>query len=36
MGDDLGAGAEVFSLVRLSDLDTSQYLDQFFETGRER
>lgn len=36
MSDDLVAGAEVFSLVRLSDLDTDQYLDRFFATGRER
>jgi hypothetical protein len=29
-------GAEVFSLVRESELDAEAYLDQFFDTGRER
>ncbi len=29
-------GAEVFSLMRESDLDADDYLDQFFDTGRER
>jgi hypothetical protein len=28
-------GVEVFSLLRDSDLDTSQYLDAFFDTGGE-
>ena len=29
-------GAEVFSLIRDSELDADAYLDQFFDTGRER
>jgi hypothetical protein len=29
-------GVEVFSLMRESDLDPDDYLDQFFDTGRER
>lgn len=28
-------GAEVFSLIRESDLDPSEYLDRFFDTGCE-
>lgn len=36
MYDDLRSGAEVFSLVRLADIEPSDYLDQFFDTGRER
>jgi hypothetical protein len=31
-----GHGAEVFSLIRDSDVDADTYLDQFFDTGRER
>ena len=31
-----GDGAEVFSLIRESDLDTAEYLSRFFDTGRER
>jgi hypothetical protein len=34
--DEPGHGAEVFSLMRDSDLDTNAYLDTFFDTGRER
>jgi len=30
------SGAEVFSLVRDSDLAPKEYLDRFFDTGRER
>ena len=29
-------GTEVFSLIRESDLQPPQYLDSFFDTGRER
>jgi hypothetical protein len=36
MADDMVAGAEVFSLVRVSQLSASDYLDTFFDTGRER
>jgi hypothetical protein len=31
-----GHGAEVYSLVRDSELDTNEYIDAFFDTGRER
>jgi hypothetical protein len=31
-----GVGAEVFSLMRESDLDRDSYLSAFFDTGRER
>ena len=31
-----GDSQEVFSLIRESDLDSSKYLDAFFDTGRER
>jgi hypothetical protein len=31
-----GQGAEVFSLLRDSDLDPDAYLDAFFDTGAER
>lgn len=34
--DDLGDGAEVFSLMRDSDLAPDEYLDAFFSTGEER
>jgi len=30
------SGAEVFSLVRDSELGTDEYLDSFFDTGTER
>ena len=30
------SGAEVFSLIRDSELPTDQYLDAFFDTGSER
>jgi hypothetical protein len=36
LADAPGHGAEVFSLVRDSDLGTNDYLDAFFDTGRER
>lgn len=29
-------GAEVFSLIRTSDLDSDDYVDRFFDTGDER
>ena len=34
--DDLKEGAEVFSLLRDSDLAPNEYLGRFFATGRER
>lgn len=36
IADDLGDGAEVFSLMRDSDLADEAYLDTFFDTGGER
>ena len=36
MFDPLQHGAEVFSVVRDSDLEPTAYLDAFFDTGRER
>ncbi len=36
LADDVGSGAEVFSLMRESDLDAERYLDAFFDTGTER
>jgi hypothetical protein len=36
LGDPPGDGAEVFSLVRGSDLGDEAYLDTFFDTGTER
>ena len=33
MSDELGDGAEVFSLLRESDLPAGQYLSRFFDTG---
>lgn len=36
LADDLDDGAEVFSLVRGSDLEPEDYLDAFFDTGTER
>ena len=35
LADELESGAEVFSLIRRSTLDVADYLDQFFDTGRE-
>jgi hypothetical protein len=35
VGDSVGHGDEVFSLMRDSDLDTEDYLDAFFDTGAE-
>ena len=29
-------GEEIFSLIRVSDLDSDDYIDRFFDTGRER
>lgn len=34
--DDPGDGAEIFSLMRDSDLDHDDYIDSFFDTGSER
>lgn len=34
--DEPGDGAEVFSLMRDSDLEPDDYLDRFFDTGAER
>ena len=34
--DEPGEGAEVFSLLRESELTAEDYLDTFFDTGRER
>lgn len=34
-GPCLGEGVEVFSLIRLSELDTDAYLDRFHDTGNE-
>lgn len=36
LADSPGHGAEVFSLMRDSDLDVDAYLDAFFDTGSER
>jgi hypothetical protein len=36
MSEAPGIGAEVFSLMRESDLDPASYLSAFFDTGRER
>ena len=32
---DVGTGAEVFSLMRDSELDPRDYVDRFFDTGTE-
>jgi hypothetical protein len=36
MFDEPGDGAEIFSLMRVSDLEPDAYVDHFFETGEER
>lgn len=36
LADDLGDGAEVFSLMRDSEADPDSYLARFFDTGVER
>jgi hypothetical protein len=36
LADDLGHGAEVYSLIRDSDLPPDVYLSRFFDTGMER
>ncbi|MGB9373834.1 MAG: hypothetical protein WCA82_06720 [Jiangellales bacterium] len=36
MPEEPSSGAEVFSLLRDSDLDPDEYLDAFFDTGDER
>ena len=36
LSDEPGDGAEVFSLIRDSELSSETYLDTFFATGRER
>jgi hypothetical protein len=33
--DELGEGAEVFAMVRTSELESDPYLDTFFDTGDE-
>ena len=33
--DSIGAAAEVFSLIRESDLEPDDYIDHFFDTGKE-
>ena len=33
LADELGSGAEVFSLIRHSDLEPDEYLSTFFDTG---
>jgi len=35
MTDDLGEGAEVFSLIRRSPLRAQKYIDRFFDSGNE-
>jgi hypothetical protein len=35
-GPKVGSGSEVFSLLRDSELDPDDYVDAFFDTGRER
>jgi hypothetical protein len=34
--DEPGDGAEIFSLIRMSDLDTNAYINTFFDSGTER
>lgn len=34
--DEPGDGAEIFSLMRVSDLEPNAYIDRFFDTGTER
>lgn len=34
--DEPGDGAEIFSLIRLSELEPEAYLDTYFDTGTER
>lgn len=36
VSDDVGEGAELFSLMRTSELEPDDYLDHFFDTGHER
>jgi hypothetical protein len=36
LADEPGHGAEIFSLMRDSELATNAYLDRFFDTGDER
>ncbi len=36
VADPVAHGAEVFSLMRDSDLSTDEYLDRYFDTGAER
>lgn len=36
LADSPGNGAEIFSLMRDSDLEPGAYIDAFFDTGRER
>lgn len=34
--ENVGDGAEIYSLMRTSDLSTDEYLDRFYDTGTER
>lgn len=36
LSDEVGDGAEVFSLIRGSELEPEDYLDAFFDSGTER
>lgn len=36
LSDDVSDGAEIFSMMRGSDLEPQAYLDRFFDTGTER
>lgn len=36
VNEDVNDGAEVFSLMRTSDLPADEYVDRFFDTGDER
>jgi pentatricopeptide repeat protein len=36
MVDEPGDGAEIFSLMRVNDLEPDTYIDHFFDTGEER
>lgn len=36
LSDAVESGAEVFSLMRISEMYTEQYLDRYFDTGTER
>jgi hypothetical protein len=36
LGEEVSSGAEVFSLLRDSDLTPEEYVSRFFDTGKER